>query len=222
MSKYQALEDALKQDFGYDSPIILNEINSDEKYDLDKNSFRKYLSRLHREEKIQRYDNGIYYFASKNKYFNDWSKLSEEKVIENRFVSYLGETFGYFTGYKFANQLSLTVQVPQVIEVATDNISKKKIEKNYIIRKARTEVTEENYKLLQVFDLFTDYESLIEKPSKEVKKRVLGYLKDVEIDRRQLISILKEYPAKTTQKLYFDGYLDYLTSKGEEHVSLPR
>src|SRR5699024_1891257 len=132
MTKYEQLQLDLKNDFGLNEPIIVNEIDSQQKYEIDKDSFRKYLSLMNKEGKIQRYENGIYYFKYQNNYFNEYSQLSSEKVIKNKFVFYLGKTFGYYSGYRFANQLSLTVQIPKNIEVVSNNISKKKVEKNFI------------------------------------------------------------------------------------------
>lgn len=45
------------------------------------------------------------------------------------------------------------------------------LSKKYIIKKARVDVTKDNYKLLQVLDLLTDYYDLIEENERETKKR---------------------------------------------------
>ena len=51
MSKYERLEKELLDDFGYNEPIIIKEINVEKKYDLEKELFRKYLSRLYETKK---------------------------------------------------------------------------------------------------------------------------------------------------------------------------
>ncbi len=124
MSKMANLEKNLYDDFGNNEPIIIKEIDSENRYDIDKDSFRKYLSRLHEEDKIERFDNGIYYFATLNQYFNEKSKLSENKVIEKKYIRDDNVVYGYITGYSFVNYLGLTTQVPQVIEIVTGKISK--------------------------------------------------------------------------------------------------
>lgn len=112
MSKYEVLEKELLEDFGYNEPIIIKEIDVEKNYDIDKKLFRKYLARLYYNNKIERYENGIYYFPTFNKYYENYSKLSEEKVIEKKYITYSGEFFGYKTGYSFVNQLRLTMQIP--------------------------------------------------------------------------------------------------------------
>ncbi len=51
MSKYERLEKELLDNFGYNEPIIIKEINVEKKYDLEKELFRKYLSRLYETKK---------------------------------------------------------------------------------------------------------------------------------------------------------------------------
>lgn len=51
MSKYERLEKELLDGFGYNEPIIIKEINDEKKYDLEKELFRKYLSRLYETKK---------------------------------------------------------------------------------------------------------------------------------------------------------------------------
>lgn len=222
MSMYEVLEEKLLDDFGYNEPIIVKEIDSENNYRIEKKLFRKYLSRLYENDKLQRYENGVYYFPAFNKYYNDYSKLSEEKVIEKKFISYCGEVFGYKTGYSFASFLGLTLQVPQVTEIATENISKSTVEdlgKKYIIKKARVAVTKENYKILQVLDILTDYYDLIEGDKSTTKKKLADYLSTTEIDGEYFKLLMGKYPAKTSKILLSKGYLDIF--RQEDNANVP-
>lgn len=223
MSKYEVLEKELLKDFGYNEPIIIKEIDVEKNYDIDKKLFRKYLARLYDNNKIERYENGIYYFPTFNKYYNNFSKLSEEKVIEKKYINYCGEVFGYKTGYSFVNQLRLTMQIPQITEIATENTSKSMVEehrKKYIIKKTRVDVTKDNYKLLQVLDLLTDYYDLIEENETEIKKVLDKYLSSIKIKKNYFEFLMDKYPAKTSKTLLSKGYLDLFFEREESDVPI--
>lgn len=75
---------------------------------------------------------------------------------------------------------------------------------------------------MQVFDLLSEYEHINEKSKKETKKFIFNYLEDVIITKEELTDILERYPAKTIQKLYFQGYLDFLTRNEEKNLSFSK
>ena len=225
MSKMANLEKNLYDDFGNNEPIIIKEIDSENRYDIDKDSFRKCLSRLHEEDKIERFDNGIYYFATLNQYFNEKSKLSENKVIEKKYIRDDNVVYGYITGYSFVNYLGLTTQVPQVIEIVTGKISKSMTENfstSYKLKKTRVNITKDNYKFLQVLDLLTDYMPLIEVDIRVVKDKVFNYLKGIKLTDTEIKKILIAYPAKTSKSIFTAGFdeIVYSLKKENDNVSI--
>lgn len=82
------------------------------------------------------------------------------------------------------------------------------LSKKYIIKKARVDVTKDNYKLLQVLDLLTDYYDLIEENERETKKALAKYLSTVKIKKDYFEFLMDKYPEKTSKTLLSKGYLD--------------
>ena len=102
--------------------------------------------------------------------------LLPDEVIESKYISRNKKTFGYYSGFAFANQIGITTQMPSVKEIVTSEMGNpiKRIEKGnrtFVVRKARTEITEDNAKVLQFMDL----------------------LKDIEDERNDIEEILKDY-----------------------------
>lgn len=205
MTKEMMLKEALLEDFGKNEPIILRYINSEEKYGVDKNSFRKYLSNLYKCQEISRAEEGIYYFSFTNPYLNEASILSDDKLIASKFIISGKIRYGYKTGLSFANHLKLTTQVPKTTEITSSMVSRNKVEKlstKYVIYKARAEITDSNYRLMQILDLINDYENMVEVGDNKAQEMMMRYLKDTKITRAELNSLINGYPSKLFKTLY--------------------
>lgn len=207
MGIYEVLEENLLSDYGKNEPIVTKQIDSKAEYGLDKKTFLKYLSVLNEDEKIARYQNGIYYFPEQSQYFDDYLAISDDKVIERKYLSLKSgsDIFGYKTGHSFANYLNLSSQVPQVIEIVTNNVSKTLVENlnsKYIIKKTRVTINKKNYRLLQVLDLITDYWGIIETSTEKVKNTIEDYLSETKISANEFKNIIASYPPKTAKALF--------------------
>lgn len=75
-----------------------------------------------------------------------------------------GNIKGYITGAHLFNQLHLTSQVPNIIDITTNeckNFNKYKNENlNVIIRKPKIKITNENYLYLQLFELIENKDNI--------------------------------------------------------------
>lgn len=225
MSKIKELEKKLFDDYGYNEPILTRDINALEEYGIEQSLLLKYLSRLNEEDRIQKFDTGVYYFAEKSKVFNNYRPLPVEKVIERKFIKNDEEVYGYPTGYAFANPLGLTTQVPMVKQVVTEKISKNQSsskQERFSLTKSKTDINKDNVKFLQVLDLIYYYQNIIETDEETTKKRLYEYISDVSLDETTIKKILSSYPAKATQMLILSGYLDLLNQIREKksHVSI--
>ncbi|WP_314062458.1 hypothetical protein [uncultured Vagococcus sp.] len=123
MTKEMRLKEVLLEDFGKNEPIILRYIYSEEKYGVEQNSFRKYLSNLYKCKEISRAEKGIYYFSFTNPYLNEETFLSDDKLIASKFIISGEKRYGYKTGLSFANQLKFTNQVPKTTEITSSMVS---------------------------------------------------------------------------------------------------
>lgn len=139
---------------------------------------------------IEKAYRGIYYIPNDNIFGK--MLLGNRQVIKYKYImDKNGNIKGYFTGAKLFNEAHLTTQVPNVIDIATNeckNNSKYKNKNlNVIIRKPRIEVNNDNYKYLQLFDLIENKDNVgieVDNPDKVIynfiKENSLNYKKIIE------------------------------------------
>ena len=128
--------------------------------DMVGNSLRPKLKELCDSGKLCRYEAGVYYLPGKMK-LKGLTPISASAVARSRYVNRRGKVRGYYSGYTFANQIGLSLQVPYVQEIVTNEASAKVREidikgQKFIIRKPKAEVTEENVYTLQFLDFLSD------------------------------------------------------------------
>ena len=117
-------------------------------------NLRQQLKKLVDDGSLKRFEDGIYYFSKESS--SGAEGISSIRVAEEKYIERKGKRIGFYSGFTFANQMGISVQVPTTREIVSNNMSAIRREvqlgkQNYIIRKSPTEITEENYKVLQNF-----------------------------------------------------------------------
>lgn len=107
---------------------------------------------------------------------------------------------------------------PFTLEITTNKTNSKKRDikinkRPIILRKPKVEINDNNYKVLQVLDLISNFEKYSTKPINEVKNQLLNYLNDAFITKAELNNYLKVYPAKASKKLIESELYDEITRK---------
>lgn len=120
------------------------------------NNVKAILNRMNKAGIINTAYKGIYYVPKENVFGK--MLLSNRLIAKYKYITDKnGNIKGYITGAKLFNDAHLTTQVPNVIEIATNeckNFNKYQNKNlNVIIRKPKTEVNNDNYMYLQLFDL---------------------------------------------------------------------
>lgn len=207
------LYDYLISNYKENEPIFLANIKIEGMTNVN---LRQQIKKLTDEGKLRRFDTGIYFFPKKSM-FRSGSQLSKEKVIEQKYLMEVNKRCGYIGGIMFANQMGVTTQVPMIFEVVTNKATKDYRETSLansrvIVRKPRTEVTEENYKILQFLDLMKDIDVIAELTGKELEKRILRYMKEAMINFTMIKPYLKYYPDKIYRNMYETGVLNGISS----------
>ena len=156
--------------------------------------------------KIKRFENGVYYIPKKSRLGGE-SGLTPEMVVERKYILRNGEVRGYYSGYVFANRIGISTQMPFVQEVVTNEIGNpmKKLDMNgrrFVLRKARTEITKENVKTLQILDLLKDIEIYCEMDKEDAKVLICKYIKDNGITKRDFDMYLSLFPDKVYKAIY--------------------
>ena len=151
-------------------PIFIEEIkeyiirfyNENEKEKVF-NNIKAILNRMNKEGIIETAYKGIYYIPNENIFGK--MLLGNRQIIRYKYImDKEGNIKGYITGAKLFNEAHLTTQVPNVIDIATNeckNFNKYENKNlNVIIRKPKIEINNENYKYLQLFDLIENKDNI--------------------------------------------------------------
>ena len=162
------------------------------------NNVKAILNRLTKENIIKTAYKGIYYIPIEN-IFGE-IPLATRKIVKYKYlVDKLGNVKGYVTGATLFNQVGLTTQVPNVIDIATNECKNyNKYTNNYlntIIRKPKIEVTTENYKYLQLFDLIENKDNInIEVEDED--EIIYKFIQENELDFEKIIKYAIEKNCK--------------------------
>lgn len=195
MTLYQWL---LKQ-YGTNEPILSSEISFK---DHSRSWIAKQLKTLRDEGKIIRYEKGIYYIPTDTLFGK--SILNPIKVIERKYIKQNKETIGYYSGVAFQNKLKITNQVPNVIEVCTNNetanmrnitVGKQKV----ILRKARVKISNENAPVLSFLELMNNIKP--ETLDADKKKYIVEYMNANNITKKDIVSYSSAFPDRVMRNL---------------------
>ena len=143
------LYDYLIKNYKANEPIFVSDIV----LPVSDANLRQMFKALCDSGKIKRFDTGIYY-VPKASILKNGVPLAADEVAVAKYIVRKGKVEGFYSGYTFANQLGISTQVPYVKEIVSNNASTRVKEvnvrnKRIILRRARTEITNENYVVLQ-------------------------------------------------------------------------
>lgn len=153
------------------------------------NNVKAILNRLNKENIIKTAYKGIYYIPKTN-LFGEMLLGNNEIVKYKYLMDKKGNIKGYITGSLLFNQAHLTTQVPNVIDIATNECKNynKYFNKNLnvIIRQPKIKVNNENYKYLQLFDLIENKDNIgIEVENAD--ELIYEFIKEDDLDFEKII-----------------------------------
>ncbi len=145
--------DYLMAQYGRNEAILLSDL-SFEDYSLS--WIKKAVAKLCEKEKLIRFDKGIYYIPTET--ILGKSKLDPRKVIAKKYINRNDDTIGYFSGTTFLNMLGLSTQMPNTMEIYTNNEQAKVREVpvgnlKVTLRRARATVNSENAATMSFLEL---------------------------------------------------------------------
>ena len=152
------------------------------------------LNRLNKENIIKTFYKGIYYKPVKN-IFGEMP-LDKNKVIEKKYLKDKnGNRKGYVTGAKLFNQIGLTTQVPNIINIVTNECKNYNDYKNeylnVVIRKPRIEINDDNYRYIQLFDIINNRD-YINIETENIDEVIYQFIQDYELDFEKIIKYARE------------------------------
>ncbi len=193
------LYDYLLNDFGYNEPFFSSEIEF-EKY--SKPWIYKELNKLCVENKILKYEKGVYYIPKQTAIGS--SILNPARVIEKKYIKSREKVFGYYSGQTILNKIGLSTQMPNITEIYTNNESAKVRDINVgrqkvRLRRSRTNITEDNAAILCFLEIMN---SLPGSDVGEQEKAILScYIKENKIRRKDITAYAPMFPDKAMRTM---------------------
>ena len=196
------LKEYLEKNYGYDEPIFINEIRLN---GLNDNTLHRYFKRMLGAGDLARFDTGIYYLPKASRLLKK-SYLDPMKVIVRKYIQSTTETYGYFAGATFANQIGLTTQMPATLEIVTSKESTKgrtvTVGSQAVrLKRPATAITSENAGLLQFLDAVSQAEKYSELSDSETGILLKNYAKQQNYSKELLSGVLSGITGATAKKL---------------------
>lgn len=176
---------------------IMQFYNEDDKEKVF-NNIKAILNRLTKENIIKTAYKGIYYIPKTN-IFGEMP-LAIRKIIQYKYlVDKFGNVKGYITGAILFNKIGLTTQVPNIMDITTNECKNyNKYTNDYLgttIRMPKIEITNENYKYLQLFDLIENKDNInIEVDNAD--KIIYKFIQENELDFEKILRYARETNCK--------------------------
>lgn len=203
------LYDYLDNTYGYNKPVFLKDL-----YDafpgVKEGTIRESLRRLVNSKKLIKSQNGVFGLPDPNRVLKT-PVLSAEDSFNKKYIRKDdGAIVGYRSGFYIANALRLTTQTASIIEIYSNEVSKKrrmiKIKNaRAIINKPRVIVSNSNYKLLQILDILNDFDKYSEYSLEESKNIFFEYLNGIKLSKTEIENIVAEYPKDAQIRFYKIG-----------------
>ena len=192
----------LKSKFGPGKPIFTEDA---EPLGLSAGNLRQQFKKLVDAGELSRFEPGVYFLPDPN---HEYYPISSNMVAEYKYITDGDEIYGYYSGYTFANQLGLCLQVPYKEEIVTNNTTaiarEVKVGKiPFFIRRAKVAVTKENRNVLQLLDLLKDVEEYTDYCCEEEAPDIIRrHILRNKILRADVDKYIENFPLKTYKYIF--------------------
>lgn len=192
----------LKSKFGPGKPIFTEDAES---LGLSAGNLRQQFKKLVDAGELSRFEPGVYFLPDPN---HEYYPISSNMVAEYKYITDGDEIYGYYSGYTFANQLGLCLQVPYKEEIVTNNTTaiarEVKVGKiPFFIRRAKVAVTKENRNVLQLLDLLKDVEEYTDYCCEDEAPDIIRrHILRNKILRADVDKYIENFPLKTYKYIY--------------------
>lgn len=199
----------IKEKFKQGSPIFIERIIS-----LFPEYTRAYIFRLLKQAEnngdIIRFSRGVYCLPKQS--FFGVSSMTSSAVANQKYVSDGDLVYGVYSGLSLLNQFAVTTQVPNVLEIVTNNeATRKRVVEidgmRFIVRKSRFEITKDNYNYYTILQLFLEL-GLNPQLNDFAKQRIKQYIKENNIKQKTLIKLSTRFPAQALKNLVVSEVLN--------------
>lgn len=202
------LYDYLIENYKVAEPIFFSDIEIE---GITRSAINQQLKKLCDEEKLMKYENGVYYLPKKSR-LSGAVGINADMVAKYKYIARRGKVDGFYSGNAFANQIGISTQVPNKIEIVSNNIAAKVREisigkRKFIVRKSNVEVTETNVYVLQMLELLKNLDAYLDEDYADAKEKFKKYINVHGITRADVDMYIREYPVSIF-KYYYELRLD--------------
>ena len=196
------LYEFIKDHYEEVEPIFFSDLLHD---DIIDSTLNQQLKELCEKGLLQQYDEEVYFIPKKSK-LNLTVGPNADMVARYRFISKGNNVDGFYSGNTFANQIGISTQVPQVIEIVSNNVSDDGEvligNRRFDIRKPVVPITKENVRVLQMLELLVKLDAYLDYTYEEAREKFTEYISVYGITKNDVELYIKEYPESTLENYY--------------------
>ena len=206
------LVERLKTKFNTNEPIFTNEI-----LEMFSEYSRAYVFRLidkaEKKGEIINFDTGVYFIPTKS--IIGISTITAEDVVNKKYVGYKDDVYGVYSGLNLQNMFLVTTQMPNTIEIVSNNESMRcrriMIDgRTIILRKSRCKIDRSNAQAYTVLQLLSEMGKTTDMDDR-TKESIIMYMIQNRVSNDDLVSLARVFPAQTTKNLMYSGILNGFT-----------
>ncbi len=203
------LYDYIVNNYDKDEPIFLSELPGN-----SRDYVRQEMKQLADEGKVERLYNGVYYLSYMT-ILGTKGRVSVDKLVEKKYISYQGKVSGYITGIQLANMYGFTTQNPVCIEVCSNEATTKQRKldidgRKVIVYKPLAEINKENKSALQFLDLMSSIDKYSELSGEELEKKLKEFVRAVNVDFMKVKEYISLFPDRVFRNIYQGGLMSEL------------
>lgn len=203
------LYDYIVNNYDKDEPIFLSELPGN-----SRDYIRQEMKQLADEGKVERLYNGVYYLSYMT-ILGTKGRVSVDKLVEKKYISYQGKVSGYITGIQLANMYGFTTQNPSCIEVCSNEATTKQRKldidgRKVIVYKPLAEINKENKSALQFLDLMSSIDKYSELSGEELEKKLKEFVRAVNVDFMKVKEYISLFPDRVFRNIYQGGLMSEL------------
>ena len=148
-----------------------------------------------------------YIIFQKTNIFGEKIKLSPDTVVLYKYILKDGKRIGYYSGHTLANRLGLSTQVPFTQEIVSNNAPAPYREikignRQFILRRPSTEITDKNVYTLQFLDCLKDIDKCAEESMLYCGEVLTNFAIKHQITKEMIDEVIEQYPIKIYKSIY--------------------
>ena len=199
----------IKDNYKEAEPIFFSDLL---RTNIAESDLNQQLKKLCEKDLLQQYDEEVY-FIQKKTILNSTIGPNADMVARYRFISKGDNVDGFYAGNTFANQIGISVQVPYVIEIVSNNVSDDGEvligNRRFVVRKPVVPITKENVYVLQILELLKNLDVYLDCTYVEAQRKFAEYISINGITKNDVELYINEYP-ESTLKYFSDLQLEQI------------